>query len=244
MQIIRKISLCLTGCLLLAAGAVSAQSALQRAEESYRQGKFSAALGLYEEELKNRPNDPFLYYNIGNCYFKMGSKGLAAANYYRAFKLAPRDADIRHNLSLALAAGGERFVPAGMPAALHKAFFSLSYNEIKGLFFLLLWLCCTLGSVWLVKRKFGHAMILALLAFVLCGGWMWWRHTLETEPLAVVAAPSAEIRSGPGANFPASASAAQGHLLLVVDEKDSWFEVIVKSQGLKGWVEKSAVERI
>lgn len=244
MQMKRTISFFLTGWLLLAAGAAFAQSALQQAEDSYRQGKFSNALGVYEEELKNRPNDPFLYYNIGNCYFKMGSKGLAAANYYRAFKLAPRDADIRHNLSLALAAGGEKLVPAGMPGALHKAFFALSYEELKGLFFLLLWLCCTLGSVWLVKRKFGRVLALFAVTFVLCGGWMWWRHTLETEPLAVVAAPSAEIRSGPGTNFPASASAAQGHLLLVLDEKDSWFEVIVKSQGLKGWVEKSAVERI
>ncbi len=244
MQMIRKLSFLLTCFLLLAAGTASAQTAMVQAEDAYRQGKFSSALGLYEETLKNRPNDPFLYYNIGNCYFKMGSKGLAAANYYRAFKLAPRDADIRHNLSLALAAGGERLVPAGMPAALHQAFFALSYNELKGLFFLLLWLCCTLGSVWLVKRKFGRVLALGIITFALCGGWLWWRHTLEIEPLAVVAAPSAEIRSGPGTNFPASASAAQGHLLLVVDEKDSWFEVIVKSQGLKGWVEKTAVETI
>lgn len=240
----RKISFLFTCFLLLAAGAACAQSAMQEAEELYRQGKFSAALNMYEEELKNRPNDPYLYYNIGNCYFKIDSKGLAAANYYRAFKLAPRDADIRHNLSLALASGGEKFVPAGMPAALHKAFFALSYNELKGLFFLLLWLCCTLGSVWLVKRNFGRVLFLCVITFGLCGGWLWWRHTLETEPLAVVAAPSAEIRSGPGTNFPASASAAQGHLLLVLDEKDAWYEVIVKSQSLKGWVEKNAIERI
>lgn len=239
----RKLSLLLAGLLLLAAHTAPAQN-MEQAEASYRLGKFSAALALYEEELKNRPNDPFVYYNIGNCYFKMGSRGLAAANYYRAFKLAPRDADIRHNLSLALSSGGERLVPAGMPVALHKAFFALSYNEIKGLFFLLLWLCCTLGSVWLVKRKFGRVLILAAITFVLCGGWMWWRNALETQPLAVVAAPSAEIRSGPGTNFPASANAAQGHLLLVLDEKDSWYNVVVKSQGLKGWVEKSAVEKI
>ncbi len=240
----RKISFLLTCCLLLAAHTVRAQDALRQAEESYRQGKFSAALSAYEEELKNRPNDPYLYYNIGNCYFKMGSKGLAAANYYRAFKLAPRDADIRHNLSMALASGGEKLVPAGMPAVLHQAFFALSYNELKGLFFLLLWICCTLGSVWLVQRKFGRVLVLCTVTFALCGGWMWWRYTLETEPLAVVAAPSAEVRSGPGTNFPASASAAQGHLMLVLDEKDSWYEVVVKSQGLKGWVEKSAIERI
>ena len=136
-----------------------AQTPMQQAEELYRQGKFSAALSLYEAELKKVPNDPHVYYNIGNCYFKMGSKGLAAANYYRAFKLAPRDADIRHNLSLALAAGGERLVPAGMPAVLHEAFFYLSYPELKGLTFVLLWLFCVLASVWLIKRKFGRVLV-------------------------------------------------------------------------------------
>lgn len=241
---IRQITLWTAALLLLSSSLAASPADMAQAEEMYRQGRFSAALGIYEEELKNRPNDPFVYYNIGNCYFKMGSKGLAAANYYRAFKLAPRDADIRHNLSLALLAGGEKFVPAGMPGALHKAFFALSIDELKGLFFLLLWLCCTLGSIWLVKRKFGRVLALSAVTFLLCGGWLWWRNALDNQPLAVVASPSAEIRSGPGSNFPASANVAQGHLLLVQDEKDSWYEVIVKSQSLKGWVEKNAVEKI
>ena len=220
------------------------QDTLQQAEGFYRQGKFSAALGLYESELKNAPNDPYVYYNIGNCYFKMGSKGLAAANYYRAFKLAPRDSDIRHNLALALAAGGERLVPAGMPEVLHKAFFYLSYNEVKGLTFILWWLFCALAAVWLLKRQFKRVLLASAVLLLISGGWLYARYLLEQTQLAVVAAPVAEVRSGPGANFPASASVPQGHLLAVQDTKDDWYEVIVKSQGLKGWVEKSTVEQI
>ena len=140
---------------LLGFTSVFAQTPLQNAEEFYRQGKFSAALGVYEYDLKTHPNDPYVYYNIGNCYFKMGSMGLAAANYYRAFKLAPRDADIRNNLSLALSAGGESLVPAGVPPVLHKAFFSLSYDELKGLAMVLWWAFCLLACVWLLKRRGG-----------------------------------------------------------------------------------------
>ena len=234
----------LTVLLLGFAAASWGQTALQQAEGYYREGKFSAALGLYEKELKNTPNDPYVYYNIGNCYFKMGSKGLAAANYYRAFKLAPRGSGIRHDLTLALAAGGERLVPAGVPEVLHKAFFYLSYQEVQGLTFLLLWLFCALGSVWLLKRKFKRVFLASAVILLLCGGWLYARYTLEQAHLAVVAAPVAEVRSGPGANFPASASVPQGHLLTVQDTKDDWYEVIVKSQGLKGWVEKNAVEQI
>ena len=236
--------LALTLLLVSVASAAWAQTALEQAENLYRQGKFSAALGIYESELKKVPNDPYLYYNIGNCYFKMGSRGLAIANYYRAFRLAPRDADIRHNLTLSLSSVGERLVPSGVPVVLHQAFYSLSYSELKGLLFALLWLFCALASLWLLKRKWGRMLAASAVILLLCAGWFYLRHTLQVEHLAVIAAPVAEIRSGPGTNFPASASLAQGHLITVEDAKDEWYEVIVKSQGLKGWVEKSAVEQI
>ncbi len=229
---------------LLGFTSVFAQTPLQNAEEFYRQGKFSAALGLYEYDLKTHPNDPYVYYNIGNCYFKMGSMGLAAANYYRAFKLAPRNTDIRNNLALALSAGGESLVPSGVPPVLHKAFFSLSYSELKGLTMVLWWVFCLLACVRVLKRRGGRITATVAVLLLLSAGWFYMRHKAETEPLAVVAAPVAEIRSGPGTNFPASASVAQGHLLTVQDEKDSWYEVIVKSQGIKGWVDKNAIEQI
>ncbi len=217
---------------------------LQSAEEAYREGKFASALGQYESLLNAYPNDPHLYYNIGNCYFKMGSLGLAIANYYRAFRLDPRDSDIRHNLSLALENSAERLVPTGMPEVLHKLFFSLRSDELKGLFFLALWLCCLLEAFWLVKRRGGKAVTAALILLILLAVWYGWRSKIDHASLAVVAAPLAELRSGPGSNFPASASIAQGHLLLVQDAKDNWYDVIVKSQGLQGWIEADSLEKI
>lgn len=221
-----------------------AQSNLQQAEELYRQGKFSAALSAYENLLKNNTNDPFVYYNIGNCYFKMGSKGLAAANYFRAFRLAPRDADIRHNLTLALASGGERLVPAGVPVVLHKAFFFLSYPELKGLTQALFWLACLLGAGCVLRRRWSRGLTLVCLLLVCCSGWLYVRGQLAKKEWAVIASAAAEIRSGPGMNFPASANVAQGHLVTILDGKDAWYEVVVTSQGIKGWIEKNALEKI
>lgn len=215
-----------------------------QAEELYRQGKYAAALTDYETLLKTYPNDPHLYYNIGNCYFKMNSKGLAAANYYRAFKLAPSDKDIRHNLSLALSAAGEKWVPESVPEALHKAFFSLKLNELKGLVFLLFWISALSAVFWLVKRRFGGATLVCVALLAILAGWYAWRAKINAEPLAIVAMPVAELRSGPGDNFPASANISQGMLLSVQDAKDDWLEVVVKSQGLTGWMTANAVEKI
>ncbi len=217
---------------------------MQTAGNLYREGKFAAALGEYEQLLSSYPNNPHLYYNIGNCYFKMGSTGLAVANYYRAFRLAPRDGDIRHNLTLALQNAGERLVPAGMPEVLHKFFFGLRTDELKGLLFLALWVFCSLASLWLIKHRLGRTAISALAIVVLLAAWYGWRSKIEKVQLAVVAAPVAELRSGPGSNFPASASIAQGHLLTIQDSKDDWYDVVVKSEGLQGWIQAQSLEKI
>lgn len=224
--------------------AVKAQDFAAQAEPLYRSGQYAQALLNYEQALKNSPNNPYLYYNIGNCYFKMGSKGLAAANYYRAFKLRPRDPDIRHNLALALSNSGGSLVPPGMPVVLHKGLYWFSLSELKGLVCLLGWLLCVGAGLWLLTRKGSKITATLGVLFVLCAAWFYMRHSWEIQPLAVVAAPVVEVRSGPGQNFPASASVQQGHLVELVDHKDNWQQVIVKSQGLKGWVENAALERI
>ena len=215
-----------------------------QAEQSYREGHFAAALGQYEQLLQNYPNDPHLYYNIGNCYFKMGSKGLAIANYYRAFRLAPRDTDIRHNLGLALAQAGERLVPSGVPEILHVAFFWLTAAELKASLSIIWWLFCLATAVWLLKHRYGKVVFSLAIALALVATWYILRQQGDATHLAVVAPPVAELRSGPGTNFPASANISQGHLLLLQDSRDNWQEVVVKSQGIKGWMNAADLENI
>lgn len=222
---------------------ICAQNA-DSAEEYYRQGRYSAALGAYEEQLKNAPNSPYLYYNIGNCYFKMGSTGLAVANYYRAFRLDPRDEDIRHNLNLALESAGEKLVPGGVPEVLHKVYFYFSAAELKGLSVLALGVFSLLACIWLLKRRLGRTTLVMLAVWVVITAWAGSVKRLEQENWAVVAVPAAELRSGPGMNFPASANLSQGHLVVVQDTRNAWQEVVVKSQGLQGWMPADSLEKI
>ena len=53
------------GLAICTAGGVWAAD-IQNAETLYREGKFAAALSEYEQLLAAYPNDPHLYYNIGN----------------------------------------------------------------------------------------------------------------------------------------------------------------------------------
>ncbi|MEA3336529.1 MAG: tetratricopeptide repeat protein [Chloroflexota bacterium] len=103
--------------LLLVAGLVTATSAMSPAVEIdermvaaanqlYRSGHHSESAQLYEQLVEQGARDSGLFYNLGNAYFQQGDRERAILNYERALQLAPRDADIRHNLDLARAEAG------------------------------------------------------------------------------------------------------------------------------------------
>ena len=110
-------------------------SPLAEANALYEESRFSEAAAAYQELLAEHPDEPMLHYNLGNAFFRQqtpGSLGRAVASYLRAFALDPRDADIRHNLKLALGNAGETWVPAGTPPALFDLFHLLSRSEFLG----------------------------------------------------------------------------------------------------------------
>jgi len=72
------------------------------ANENYRNGNYAAAVAGYESlvtDFERESSD--LYFNIGNCYYKLGK--IAPAIYYfeKALLLNPNDEAIQTNLSFA-----------------------------------------------------------------------------------------------------------------------------------------------
>ena len=69
----------------------------ERAMENWRK-----AVSRYEKVIKegNIVNGA-LYYNLGNAYFRLGDMGNAIANYRRAERLIPCDANVQKNLAYA-----------------------------------------------------------------------------------------------------------------------------------------------
>lgn len=65
----------------------------------YQSGEFLQAAKLYEQGLNEEHQNSSLLFNIGNSYYKGGRLGDAMAAYLAASSLAPRDPDIRANLS-------------------------------------------------------------------------------------------------------------------------------------------------
>ncbi|MCK5099162.1 MAG: BatD family protein, partial [Desulfobacteraceae bacterium] len=69
--------------------------------KSYKAGEFKTAATQFESVAKAPINNPYLFYNLGNAYFKSGDIGHAVLWYERAKRLAPNDPDLKFNLAYA-----------------------------------------------------------------------------------------------------------------------------------------------
>lgn len=224
---------------------------LKAANRSYEEGRFEASIEVYQELLKDNPNSATLHYNLGNAYFRLGlpgSLGKSVASYYRAFQINPRDGDIRHNYDFALKSVGETLISAGTPKALFVIFNLLSHNELVALQWIGLWISLLLCSVYLLRERLQERLrpwLVGTIAFwALCAVWLGIHHLTSVRRPGVVIRHNAEVRSGPGRNFPVSFKVPEGWRVSRLDAKGSWIEIGILKEGLKGWVDSKAVEKI
>ena len=69
------------------------------ADSLYLQKDYIGAMKLYEEQLKETPSAR-LYYNLGNCHYRLNNYPKAVLNYERCLKLDPSCKDAQFNLDL------------------------------------------------------------------------------------------------------------------------------------------------
>lgn len=82
------------------------------ANRRYQEGAFAEALDGYRHLTEQGYHNATLFYNIGNCYFKLGELGKAILHYERALRLSPGDDDVEANLALARSLTVDEVTPA------------------------------------------------------------------------------------------------------------------------------------
>ncbi len=82
-------------------GAQDFNELFQNANQAYRAQAFDEAIELYMKILSEGYHSKEIYFNLGNCYFRLNQIGEAILYYEKALKINPQDNDIRYNLELA-----------------------------------------------------------------------------------------------------------------------------------------------
>ncbi len=90
----------LAGSVLFTQSVVETDSLYKIGNQAMLQENFETAVENYEQILNRGESHPDLYYNLGNAYYRLNQIGNAVWAYEKGLQIAPRDKDLRFNLSL------------------------------------------------------------------------------------------------------------------------------------------------
>ena len=189
-----------------------------------------------------------LYYNVGNCHFRMGDVGRAILNYRRALDLTPNDPNLRRNLAYARARRIDR-IPEPERTRLLKTVLFWHYDPaLRTRWLVFLWaylIVWTAAAVRIVRPVPGIRAVLAIAvaACALFGGSVAWELVArQRERPGVVLAGEVVARKGDSTSYePAFAEPLHaGTEFVVAEDRGDWLEVSL-ADGRRCWLPAGSV---
>jgi len=241
--------LTLTGSCLFAAD--SKESLFLEGNKYFQSGMYEEALGAYQKILDAGYESGPLYYNMGNCCYKLSRIGQSILFFERAKKSISSDEDLTANLTMANLAVVDKIEPQPeffifkiVRAAVHLIpkpvlviLLIASYLLAVGLFIL-----------WMLARK-SFARLLGLRGAAVFGifcavfGILLIGQVRETATRreAVILAAKVEVMSGPGGQTGTEVfSLHEGTKVMLDRESGEWIEIILPDRKV-GWVKKDVL---
>jgi tetratricopeptide (TPR) repeat protein len=232
---------------------LSAQDILQQANEAYAKNNFTEALNLYEQALKENGESAAVYYNIGNCNYKLNKVGPSILNYERAHLLDPGNQDIRFNLEIARLKTVDKIEPVG-EFFLTEWFLAVqnllstdfwSYFGIVCFMLLITCLFLFFFSRRIFIKKLGFYAGIGLLVLVIFGNIF--AHNQKKELAernsAIIFVQTTTIKSSPDNSGTDLFILHEGTKVEVKSKLGNWNE-IETADGNKGWIKSEEIEVI
>jgi len=244
----------LTAVLLLLLVPLAAQAVTKaEADSAYVQERYQQAAKDYEALLKQGVSAD-LYYNLGNCYYRMDQMTQAVLNYERALLLSPGDKDIRFNLQMARSKTIDKITPES------EMFFVTWYRSLVNVMSVDGWARTALVAlivaivlalfylfsdrIWLRKIGF-FGGIIALLLFLVGNLFAWQQKSNLTQRTGAIIIKSAvNVKSTPSKNGTDLYILHEGTKVTVTDSSMREWRKIRVADGKEGWLEVSEIEVI
>ena len=213
--------------------------------------KYDYALDAYLAILEKVEN-PDLYYNIGNTYYRQGNLGQAIWAYEKGIQLSPLHKDLKYNLDFVNARVKDRIeVPKGI-------LFIEMYRTIKRnvkLNDLLLWggimmLLASFATFFkifnILDNIFAYRMTVILFIFSLLLHMIaldkYWEISDKNE--GIIISSIVNVRSAPiDRDEKIIFRIHEGLKVDIVQSQPGWFEIILLD-GKKGWIEHQSLLRL
>ena len=227
---------------------IPADSLFRYGNRLFDQERYEEAVQVYETLLREVEH-PYLYYNLGNAYFRVGEIGKAVWAYEKGLQFKPRDKDLRFNLDIVKARVVDRItLPEGfflvdIYRALKKQVTLYDLLLLGGVFLAVCTLLYFLSAFRFLPVKIGRRMMGLFLVFAVLSHGMaldkYWEITDRQE--GVVVTPLVNVRSAPVEREEMVIfQVHEGLKVEITNQQPDWVEIILLD-GKKGWVPVSAV---
>ena len=234
-------------------GILWANESEKKAEDSYAAGNYKDAIEIYSNILAGGNESAMLYYNLGNCYYKLGENTKAILNYERALLLNPGDEMTRYNLKMANKAIVDKIeiLPEFFLSRWYKGIrASLSadqwgYVSVALFIFFLIMLALFIYSRSISLKKTGFlGGIIVLLFFIVTIIFASQQNRRITErEYAIIMTPSVTVKGAPDDSGTSLFLIHEGLKVRVMEEVGEWYNIRLVD-GNEGWVAKSDIEKI
>lgn len=219
----------------------------------YQAGNYPDALANYDQVLRTGYESGPLYFNMGNCHYKLGDIGRAVLFYERAKRLMPRDEDVKANLSMANLSAVDQIEPQAdflLVSIAHGLVHWIPRSQLS-LFLAVFYVFGVLSlTVWIVSRVpwlrnwSVRLSILFGVLFVLSGLALFAQiREMRLRKEAVILAAQVDVQSAPGAEGLNVFALHAGTKVRTDQQSGDWIEIILPDRKV-GWVRKEVLEAI
>ncbi len=224
-----------------------------KANQLYQEGKYELAAELYLSYEERGLQSSELYFNAGNAFFRSNKLGKARLFYEKALLLDPRDEEIKQNLAFVESMLTDRFeeVPVFFLRSWLNQLFNLLHPNSWAIlslvsfsvFFTGLMIFIFSKSVRFRKIGFYTGVSLLALSIIFYGISLRNARIMEDPGTAIIMEGSQVIRSAPRQSGKELFILHEGTKIWLENEVEEWIEIRL-SDGRKGWLPHSAIERI
>lgn len=231
-----------------------AQSGFEKGNALYQKGEYKQAAQEYESILKEeKQHSAELYFNLGNCYYKLNKVAPSIYNYEKALVLKPNDTETLNNLKFAkkLTIDEIKDIPKVGFAKLIQNFTGIfNYNTWAWIsigiafIFLLSFIGYYFSQLTLSKRIYFIGMFILLFALLLSvSAGITEKSHYDNDLPAIVFAEMTEVRSEPQKAGSSIFLLHEGAKVYVKETLENWKKIEL-TDGTEGWIDASAIREV
>jgi tetratricopeptide (TPR) repeat protein len=231
----------------------NAQTAFEKGNQFYQKENYTEAINSYESVLASGEHSTDLYFNIGNCYYKLHKVAPAVYNYEKALQLNPNDDEIKTNLDFArkMTIDDIKLVPKVGFSKLIEDFTSSYHYDTWA------WIAVVLAFLLLVffagyylsgtafkKRIFFSGMFFIFLGIVLSvSSGIYEKNRIASEKPAIIYAETASVKGEPKATSPETIMLHEGTKVYVLESIANWKKIQLTDE-TTGWISEDAIKEL